>query len=85
MSFNGSAFRPRLDAKFLALATAALLFVFGKNYSIIDYLGLKDSPRQLRANCAINYSFYLHLMLYACAARFDVTENLKKFWILGGI
>ena len=78
--------RLRLDVKFFSfLATIALSFIFGKNCSIMDYLGLKDSSRQLRANCAINYSFYLHLMLYACAARFDVTENLKKFWILGGI
>ena len=49
----------------------------------MDYLGLKDSSRQLRAKCAISYSFYLHLMLYACAARFSVTGNLEKFWILG--
>ena len=51
----------------------------------MDYLGLKDSSRQLQANCAISYSFYLHLMLYACAVRFDVTENLENFWFLGGI
>ena len=65
--------------------TVALSFVFDKNCSIMDYLGLKDSSRQLRVNCAISYSFYLHLMLHACAARFDMTENLGKFWILGGI
>ena len=51
----------------------------------MDYLGLKVSSRQLRANYAISYSFYLHLMLHACAARFDVTENLENFWFLGGI
>ena len=71
--------------KFLALATVALPFVFDKKCSIMDYLGLKDSSRQLRINCTISYSFYLHLMLHACAARFDVTGNLEKFWILGGI
>ena len=70
---------------FWLLATVALSFVFGKNCPIMDYLGLKDSSRQLQANCAINYSFYLHLMLYACAARFDVMENLKNFWFLGRI
>ena len=70
---------------FWLLATVALSFVFGKNYPIMDYLGLKDSSRQLRTNCAISYSFYLHLMLHACAARFDVTENLGKLWIFGGI
>ena len=63
----------------------ALSFVFGKNYPIMDYLDLKDSSRHLRANNAISYSFYLYLMLYTCAARFNVTENLKKLWILGGI
>jgi len=67
------------------LATVALSFVFSKNYPIMDYLGLKDSSCQLRANCAISYSFYLHLMLHARAARFDVTGNLEKIWILGGI
>ena len=51
----------------------------------MDYLGLKDSSRQLRVNYAISYSFYLHLMLHTCAARFDVTKNLKKFWILDEI
>ena len=69
---------------FWLLATVLFSFVFGKNCLIIDYLGLKDLFRQLRANCAISYSFYLYLMLYACVARFDVTENLKKIWILCG-
>ena len=57
----------------------ALSFVFGKNYLILDYLDLKDSSRQLRANCAISYSFYLHLMLHTCAIKFNVMENLEKF------
>ena len=70
---------------FLENGNVALSFVFGKNCPIMDYLGLKDSSRQLRANCAISYPFYLHLMLHACAARFDVTGNLENFWILGGI
>ena len=80
------AVRARLDVNFfLLLATVALSFVFDKNCPIMDYLGLKDSSRQLRTNCAISYSFYLHLMLYVCATRFDVTENLENFWIFGGI
>jgi hypothetical protein len=70
---------------FWPLATVAFSFVFSKNYPIIDYLGLKDSSRQLRTNCAINYSFYLHLMLHTFTTRFDVMRNLKFFWILGGI
>ena len=64
---------------FLVCGYYSISFVFGKNCPIMDYLGLKDSSRQLQANCAISYFFYLHLMLYACAARFDVTENLEFF------
>jgi hypothetical protein len=70
---------------FWLLATVALSFVFDKSCPIMDYLGLKDSSRQLQANCVISYSFYLHLMLHTCAARFDVTGNLEIFWFLGGI
>ena len=61
--------------KFWLLATVALSFVFDKNYPIMDYLGLKDSSRQLQANYAISYSFYLHLILHARAAKFNV-----DFW-----
>ena len=64
---------------FWLLAIVVLSFVFDKNYSIMDYLGLKDLSRQLRANCIISYSFYLHLMLHAFTVRFDVTGNLEKF------
>jgi hypothetical protein len=35
----------------------------------------------LQANCAISFCFHLYLMLHACAARFDVTKNFKKFLI----
>ena len=79
MTAYGASKAPFRCENFWLLATVALSFVFDKNCLIIDYLGLKDSSRQLRANCAISYSFYLHLMLHACAARFDVTGNLKKF------
>ena len=71
--------------KFLAFGYCSTFVCIYKNCPIMDYLGLKDSSRQLRANCAINYSFYLHLMLHACAVRFDVTENLENFLFLGGI
>ena len=73
---------PFSSENFWLLATVVLSFVFGKNCPIMDYLGLKDSSRQLQANCAISYSFYLHLMLHACAARFDMTGNLENFWFL---
>jgi len=45
----------------------------------MEQLGLKNSSRNLQVNCAISYFFYLHLMFYACAVRFDVIENLVKF------
>jgi len=42
----------------------------------MEQLGLKDSSHDLQLNCAINYLFYLYLMFYTCAARFDVIGNL---------
>ena len=72
--------RPVYMRNFLAFSiTVVLLFVFGKNYLIMDYLDLKDSSHQLWTNCIISYSFYLHLILYTYATRFDVTKNLKIF------
>ena len=66
---------------FWLLATVALSFVFGKNCPIMNYLGLKDSSHDFSANCVISFFFRLHLVLYACAARFDVTDTAQK--ILG--
>ena len=37
--------------------TIALLFVFDKNYLIMDYLGLKDSSHDFSANCIISFFF----------------------------
>ena len=70
---------------FWLLATVALSFVFGKNCPIMDYLGLKDSSRDFSMNCAISFFFHLHLILHACAARFDVTRNLENFLFLACI
>ena len=70
---------PFSSENFWLLAIVAFSFLFGKNCPIMNYLGLKDSSRQLRTNCAISYFFYLHLMLYACAVKFDVTVNLEIF------
>ena len=42
---------------FLLSATVVLSFVFGKNYLIIDYLGLKDSSHDFSANCVISFFF----------------------------
>ena len=49
----------------------------------MEQLGLKDSSRDLQVNCAISYLFYVYLMFYVCAIRFDVMENFVKFWIFG--
>jgi len=67
---------------FWLLATVALSFLFGKNYPIMDYLGLKDSSHDFLANYVISFFFRLHLVLHACVARFDVTKNLENFWFL---
>ena len=47
----------------------------------MEYLGLKDSSRDLQVNCAISFYFRLHLMLHACVTRFDVTGNLEKILV----
>ena len=60
---------------FWLLATVALSFLFGKNCPIIDYLGLKDSSHDFSANCVISFFFRLHLVLYVCAARFDMIDT----------
>jgi len=39
---------------------------------------LKNSSRDLQANCAISFCFYLYLMLHTYAVRLDVKENLEK-------
>jgi len=66
---------------FLDFDTVALSFLFDKHYPIMKQVGLKDSSRDLQVNCAISYYFYLYLMFYVCAARFDVMGNLVKFWV----
>ena len=68
---------------FWLLATVALSFVFGKNYLIIDYLGLKDSSHDFSANCVISFFFRLHLVLHTCAARFDVMGTAQKILDFG--
>ena len=70
---------------FFDFDTVTISFLFDKHYLIMKQLGLKDSSRDLQVNCAISYLFYLHLMFHACAAKFDVTENLVKFWVFGCI
>ena len=42
---------------FWLLATIVLSFLFGKNYPIMDYLGLKDSSHDFSANCVISFFF----------------------------
>jgi len=63
--------------------TVVFSFVCGKYYPIIDSLGLKDSSRDLQANCVISFCFRLYLMLHARVARFDVTGNLENFLDFG--
>ena len=63
--------------------TVAFSFVCGKYCPIMDKLGSKDSSRDLQTNYSISFCFRLNLVFYACAANFDVTENLKNFLIFG--
>jgi len=58
---------------FLDFVIIALLFVCAKYYL--------DLSRALHTNCVISFYFRLYLMLHACAARFDVTENLENFLV----
>jgi hypothetical protein len=44
--------------------------------------------RDLQLNCVISFFFRLHLVLHACAARFDVIGTVAlfrfAFWVGGG-
>jgi len=66
---------------FLVFRTVALLFLFWQTLSNHEVTRLKKSSRKLQVNCAISFYFCLYLVIYACALRFDVTENLKNFLI----
>jgi len=44
---------------------------------------LKRFVTDLQTNCTISFCFYLYLMFRACATKFDVTDNLEKFLVLG--
>jgi hypothetical protein len=52
--------------KFLENATVPISLLFDKYYPIMYKLGLKDSSREFRLNCVINFIFYLYLMLHVC-------------------
>ena len=65
-------------------ATVALSFVCDKYYLIMYKLDSKYLFRNLQINCVISFCFWLYLILYACATRFDVTGNLEKFFIFWG-
>jgi len=65
----------------LDFANVAISFVCGKYCPIIDLLGSKDLSRDLQTTCVISFCFRLYLMLYTCAARFDVTGNLENFLV----
>ena len=45
---------------------------------------MEDSSRDLQVNCAISFYFRLYLVLHACAAKIDVTENFEKFLVFRG-
>ncbi len=47
------------------------MFTVAPHCQLMKQLGLKDSSRNLHAICVI--SFFLYLILHACAQTFDVT------------
>ena len=49
----------------------------------MNYLGLKYSSHDFSANCVISFFFRLHLVLHACAVRFDVTDTAQNFLDFG--
>jgi hypothetical protein len=46
-------------------------------FDVTENLDSKDSSCKLQVNYITSYIFYLYLIFYVCATRFDVT---KKFW-----
>ena len=47
---------------------STILFLFGNNYPIVDWLGSKRSSHRVQPNCAISFWFRQHLVLHACTA-----------------
>ena len=45
----------------------------------MDLLGSEDSSRKLQINYIISYFFYLYLVLYVYATRFDMMGNVTNF------
>ena len=57
------------------------MFTVAPHCQIMARLGSKDSSRNLHANYAIGFLFYLHLMVHVCVQTFNVMFMAKKFWI----
>ena len=66
VSRNRQQVRPCLDVIFLKFDTIAFLFVFDKHFLIIDWLGSKDSFRDLQVNCAISYFLSIFNVSFMC-------------------
>ena len=77
--------RPCLDPNFFWFWHCITFVFIWQTLSDHRATRLKDSSRDLKVNCTISYLFYLYLMFHVCAARFDVTRNLIKFWVFGCI
>ena len=68
---------------FLNFTIVALSFVCGKYYPIRKLTMIKNLSHDLQLNYIISFYFHLYLTIHACAARFDVTRNLKNFLVFG--
>jgi hypothetical protein len=45
-------------------------------------LGLKESSQDFTENCAISFSFHLHLVLHTCVKTYHFTVEGANFWEL---
>jgi hypothetical protein len=62
---------PCLDQIFFDFNTVALLFLFDKQYPIMEQLGLKDSSRDLQINCVISFLSIFNVLCMCRKIRCD--------------
>jgi hypothetical protein len=73
--------KPCLDSIFLKFSYYSIFIFILQTLSNHEVTRFKRFVSRLQTNCAIIFCFYLYLMLHIFAARFDVVENLEKFFL----
>jgi hypothetical protein len=76
LTFALACFAVRFLGQFFLMDTVAILFIFYKYCSIMNYLVLKKLFHKLHVNCIIVFIY----VLYICS-KINVTENFKKIAI----